>query len=1221
MPRLSSQQKRSEETFNVTLSGGSPWGFMLDGGSDFRKKLIVSKIMKGGKADLSQSIAVGDEVLAINAIPCESRADAMELVRYSRQKLKITLRREGNSGLRKQSNGPVITKSTNQVPNFYKTAVEHFSNHNSDFFSTYNVDREKFAEITRNKNIYVSTDNLSSSIDDLLESCRQGSDKHPNNGNSAIREDTNEWLSSSSTEIANGRTSPIPEMDGLSGVSLPESSWPVYHERTNTSPGRIQKVTVKSTNIAVSPSKGSPPGREMEKQQTAENNLSKDDWVGRWLLEEPQRVTPINAGVLQYKDRNKHKGRDKDIADRSRGSMREKSDAHKSQTLPSNRSFGGADSYGVTVTATAVKRNEGGSSSSSSNTLPSSRGANRYSSSNLIQEKASRPALTDEARPDELSSWQPQRQWNSNVYAVPGDKVEVRLPWDPTVPKMTKSESTSNMDSVDGVDSSVGGVRRQCPAPPPRRSTSKLLTSFRSQGRRQIPQEIPPKFGAVSRLSEGTSSQPIHSPSRSWPTENIVEPKLVGSEITRQSWHAEPTVLTGLERREANSSISSTSSDVTPERRSSKSSGARVKTSVVIKSMRSPSSSSIDDSFSPTVYRSGQVSPEGEVNRARTLPVTKKLSDGNASSTLPPDGRQWMSRGKPDSEAVPNKIMDTQILQRLLKDNDIKTESTPSVKSRIANFEGEMRRKTSDETPPPNGLALQRRSHSHGKIDVQRPMKSYSSMDSLLDNRPPRKLIEVSTDKNKSLPQTTETSSYLPETHGSIEKRDWPSETPSMARFHKETEERSLLSEVRLTKGFDESSTERTTSWKEKSPTSNISESYLRRKEVEPELPPPSSNYNSDVFMDGDESLPPPPPLEVLDPLETSQDSLPLPSPPREVLVEFPISPREPDSISTPVSMEPSVVRDAVKHDEIPVAESALVQNSSEFRFEENGPGKIGRSIEHEQPLENTSSTESSFLDTSPTERKRESNRAPPPSPLMITTSTPTKDDPAEMDTPLDNSVSPYSLCSSASTPSGSRPNSVWSPKLEALDKEKSILVESMKQKIADLRSQMDEIKEEIDGNEEIGLKVSKIVEKKASPTELSKYQLFTGELNKIIGLLLSLTQRMHRYEMMLNDLDMSEEADRQQKDILLSKIDKVTLQHEEACKIKEVNDKRGEAVSKILENCLEENEFADFQYYIDMKTQLALMHAEIRDKVKMGEERLNTLTSTKIDWSIFSLT
>ena len=91
-------------------------------------------------------------------------------------------------------------------------------------------------------------------------------------------------------------------------------------------------------------------------------------------------------------------------------------------------------------------------------------------------------------------------------------------------------------------------------------------------------------------------------------------------------------------------------------------------------------------------------------------------------------------------------------------------------------------------------------------------------------------------------------------------------------------------------------------------------------------------------------------------------------------------------------------------------------------------------------------------------------------------------------------------------------------------------LVESMKQKIIDLRSQMDEIKDEIDGNEELGQKVTRVVEQKTSETEFSKYQRFTGELNKIIGLLLILTQRMHRYEMMLNDLDMSEEADRQQR-------------------------------------------------------------------------------------------
>ena len=71
---------------------------------------------------------------------------------------------------------------------------------------------------------------------------------------------------------------------------------------------------------------------------------------------------------------------------------------------------------------------------------------------------------------------------------------------------------------------------------------------------------------------------------------------------------------------------------------------------------------------------------------------------------------------------------------------------------------------------------------------------------------------------------------------------------------------------------------------------------------------------------------------------------------------------------------------------------------------------------------------------------------------------------------------------------------------------------------------------------------------------------------------------------------------------------------------IKEVNDKRGEVVSKFLEQYCTEEQFADFQYYIDMKTQLALMHAEIRDKVKMGNERLSALSQTAIDWSVMSL-
>lgn len=91
-------------------------------------------------------------------------------------------------------------------------------------------------------------------------------------------------------------------------------------------------------------------------------------------------------------------------------------------------------------------------------------------------------------------------------------------------------------------------------------------------------------------------------------------------------------------------------------------------------------------------------------------------------------------------------------------------------------------------------------------------------------------------------------------------------------------------------------------------------------------------------------------------------------------------------------------------------------------------------------------------------------------------------------------------------------------------------LVESMREKINELRDQEQEVGEEIRVNEDLGKKVRNMVESKATQSEFSKFELFIGELNKIVALLLSLTQRLHRYESMLQDLDMSNEADRAKK-------------------------------------------------------------------------------------------
>ncbi|KAJ7327217.1 hypothetical protein JRQ81_016976 [Phrynocephalus forsythii] len=49
------------------LHGGAPWGFTLKGGLEHGEPLIISKIEKGGKADLLNSqLQPGDELVNIN---------------------------------------------------------------------------------------------------------------------------------------------------------------------------------------------------------------------------------------------------------------------------------------------------------------------------------------------------------------------------------------------------------------------------------------------------------------------------------------------------------------------------------------------------------------------------------------------------------------------------------------------------------------------------------------------------------------------------------------------------------------------------------------------------------------------------------------------------------------------------------------------------------------------------------------------------------------------------------------------------------------------------------------------------------------------------------------------------------------------------------------------------------------------------------------------------
>lgn len=79
------------------------------------------------------------------------------------------------------------------------------------------------------------------------------------------------------------------------------------------------------------------------------------------------------------------------------------------------------------------------------------------------------------------------------------------------------------------------------------------------------------------------------------------------------------------------------------------------------------------------------------------------------------------------------------------------------------------------------------------------------------------------------------------------------------------------------------------------------------------------------------------------------------------------------------------------------------------------------------------------------------------------------------------------------------------------------------------------------------------------------------------------------------------------------TKRDRLLEQLEEAKHLKEDIDRRGSNLSKILEKSLTIEEFADYDYFINMKAKLIVDSREIADKIKLGEEQLNALKDTLV--------
>ena len=88
----------SESERSVELSGGSPWGFSIQGGADFRAPLKVTKVSPGGKAELA-GVQVNDFIREICGKTSSSlrHSEALFLIRTAGQSLPLILQKGGSS--------------------------------------------------------------------------------------------------------------------------------------------------------------------------------------------------------------------------------------------------------------------------------------------------------------------------------------------------------------------------------------------------------------------------------------------------------------------------------------------------------------------------------------------------------------------------------------------------------------------------------------------------------------------------------------------------------------------------------------------------------------------------------------------------------------------------------------------------------------------------------------------------------------------------------------------------------------------------------------------------------------------------------------------------------------------------------------------------------------------------------------------------------------------
>ncbi|XP_057676513.1 protein Shroom1 isoform X2 [Corythoichthys intestinalis] len=173
----------------------------------------------------------------------------------------------------------------------------------------------------------------------------------------------------------------------------------------------------------------------------------------------------------------------------------------------------------------------------------------------------------------------------------------------------------------------------------------------------------------------------------------------------------------------------------------------------------------------------------------------------------------------------------------------------------------------------------------------------------------------------------------------------------------------------------------------------------------------------------------------------------------------------------------------------------------------------------------------------------------------------------------------------------------------------KSMLVCYIEEHLGSLEETRDALQVEIQDNVAHGKALEALVRERCLPLELERYNLFIGDLERVVNLLLCLSARLARVQNALSTVD--EETDAEEKQSLDSRHRLLCKQREDAKDLKDNLDRRESLVSTFLSRQLSAEQVRDYRRFVQTKASLLIRRKDLEEKTRLCEEQLEALAKS----------